>query len=220
MKKRIITISRQFGSGGRGIGKLLADRLDIPFYDKELIEMASKESGIDERIFKSDGEETGRFYQVIGAIGYALGSPAGGIYEYSINDQLYLVQSNIIEKIAEEGPCVIVGRCADYVLEDREDVLNIYLCAGIDERLRRVIDEYHVEDDAGGHHRGARQQREPSAHDMARAHNLRHRPRLSRHQRRGEAHPRACPRLRARRPLPRRERRGAGGEALLPAGLA
>lgn len=146
MKKKIITISRQFGSGGRGIGKLLADRLDIPFYDKELIELASKESGIDERIFKSEGEETGRFYQVLGAIGYALGSPAGGIYEYSINDHLYLVQANIIEQLANEGPCVIVGRCADYVLEDREDVLNIYLCADMDERLRRVIDEYHVED--------------------------------------------------------------------------
>lgn len=146
MKKKIITISRQFGSGGRGIGKLLADRLDIPFYDKELIELASKESGIDERIFKSEGEETGRFYQVLGAIGYALGSPAGGIYEYSINDQLYLVQANIIEQLANEGPCVIVGRCADYVLADREDVLDIYLCADMDERLRRVIDEYHVED--------------------------------------------------------------------------
>ncbi len=146
MKKKIITISRQFGSGGRGIGKLLADRLDIPFYDKQLIELASKESGIDERIFKSEGEETGRFYQVLGAIGYALGSPAGGIYEYSINDQLYLVQANIIEQLANEGPCVIVGRCADYVLADREDVLNIYLCADMDERLRRVIDEYHVED--------------------------------------------------------------------------
>ena len=146
MKKKIITISRQFGSGGRGIGKLLADRLDIPFYDKELIELASKESGIDERIFKSEGEEPGRFYQVLGAIGYALGSPAGGIYEYSINDQLYLVQANIIEQLANEGPCVIVGRCADYVLADREDVLNIYLCADMDERLRRVIDEYHVED--------------------------------------------------------------------------
>lgn len=146
MKKKIITISRQFGSGGRGIGKLLADRLDIPFYDKELIELASKECGIDERIFKSEGEETGRFYQVLGAIGYALGSPAGGIYEYSINDQLYLVQANIIEQLANEGPCVIVGRCADYVLADREDVLNIYLCADMDERLRRVIDEYHVED--------------------------------------------------------------------------
>ena len=146
MKKKIITISRQFGSGGRGIGKLLADRLDIPFYDKELIELASKESGIDERIFKSEGEETGRFYQVLGAIGYALGSPAGGIYEYSINDQLYLVQANIIEQLANEGPCVIVGRCADYVLADRDDVLNIYLCADMDERLRRVIDEYHVED--------------------------------------------------------------------------
>ena len=146
MKKKIINISRQFGSGGRGIGKLLADRLDIPFYDKELIELASKESGIDERIFKSEGEETGRFYQVLGAIGYALGSPAGGIYEYSINDQLYLVQANIIEQLANDGPCVIVGRCADYVLADREDVLNIYLCADMDERLRRVIDEYHVED--------------------------------------------------------------------------
>lgn len=146
MKKKIITISRQFGSGGRGIGKLLAERLNIPFYDKELIELASKKSGIDERVFKSEGEETGRMYQILGAIGYALGSPAGGIYEYSINDQLYLVQANIVEQVANEGPCVIVGRCADYVLEDREDVLNIYLCADMDERLRRVIDEYHVED--------------------------------------------------------------------------
>ena len=146
MKKNIITISRQFGSGGRSIGKMLSEKLEIPFYDKELIELASKESGIDERIFKSEGEETGRFYQVLGAIGYALGSPAGGIYEYSINDQLYLVQANIIEQLANEGPCVIVGRCADYVLADREDVLNIYLCADMDERLRRVIDEYHVED--------------------------------------------------------------------------
>ena len=83
---------------------------------------------------------------MLGAIGYALGSPAGGIYEYSINDQLYLVQANIIEQLANEGHCVIVGRCADYVLADREDVLNIYLCADMDERLRRVIDEYHVED--------------------------------------------------------------------------
>ena len=146
MKKKIITISRQFGSGGREIGKLLAERLNIPFYDKELIELASKNSGIDERVFKSEGEETGRMYQVLGAIGYALGSPAGGIYEYSINDQLYLVQANIVEQVANEGPCVIVGRCADYVLEDRDDVLNIYLCADMDERLRRVIDEYHVED--------------------------------------------------------------------------
>lgn len=66
MKKNIITISRQFGSGGRSIGKMLSERLGIPFYDKELIELASKESGIDERIFRSEGEETGRFYQVLG----------------------------------------------------------------------------------------------------------------------------------------------------------
>ena len=100
--------------------KLLADRLDIPFYDKELIELASKESGIDERIFKSEGEETGRFYQVLGAIGYALGSPAGGIYEYPINDQLYLAQAK--HHRAAGGKRALassIGRCADYVLEDR-----------------------------------------------------------------------------------------------------
>ena len=85
--------------------------------------------GIDERIFKSEGEETGRMYQVIGAIGYALGSPAGGIYEYSINDQLYLAQANIIEQLADEGPCVIVGRCADYVLEERGRCIEcIFVC--------------------------------------------------------------------------------------------
>ena len=77
MKKNIITISRQFGSGGRSIGKMLSERLGIPFYDKELIELASKESGIDERIFRSEGEETGRFYQVLGAIGFALGVVLG-----------------------------------------------------------------------------------------------------------------------------------------------
>lgn len=146
MKKKIITISRQFGSGGRGIGKKLAERLAVPFYDKELIELASKESGIDERVFKSEGEETGRFYQVLGAIGFALGSPAGGIYEYSINDELYLAQAHVIEQVAQEGPCVIVGRCADYVLSEREDVLNVYLCSDMEHRLQRVIEEYHVED--------------------------------------------------------------------------
>ena len=146
MKKNIITISRQFGSGGRSIGKMLSEKLEIPFYDKELIELASKESGIDERIFKSEGEETGRFYQVLGAIGFALGSPAGGIYEYSINDELFLAQSSIIEQVAEKGPCILIGRCADYVLEDRQDVLNVYTCADMESRLERVKDEYHVED--------------------------------------------------------------------------
>ena len=146
MKKNIITISRQFGSGGRSIGKMLSEKLEIPFYDKELIELASKESGIDERIFKSEGEETGRFYQVLGAIGFALGSPAGGVYEYSINDELFLAQSSIIEQVAEKGPCILIGRCADYVLEDRQDVLNVYICADMESRLERVKDEYHVED--------------------------------------------------------------------------
>ena len=139
MKKNIITISRQFGSGGRSIGKMLSERLGIPFYDKELMELGWYEWGLVEGGF-------GRFYQVLGAIGFALGSPAGGIYEYSLNDELFLAQSSIIEQLAEKGPCILIGRCADYVLEDRDDVLNVFICADLKSRLARVIDEYHVED--------------------------------------------------------------------------
>ena len=139
MKKNIITISRQFGSGGRSIGKMLSEKLEIPFYDKELIELASKESGIDERIFKSEGEETGRFYQVLGAIGFALGSPAGGIYEYSINDELFLAQSSIIEQVAEKGPCILIGRCADYVLRNRKDLVRIFIMADKDFRIKTLM---------------------------------------------------------------------------------
>ena len=109
--KTIITISRQFGSGGREIGKKIADQLGIPFYDKELIEIAAKESGMDKELFEEDDARTSKGFRLLGALGYSLGGPLSTITELSLNDRLYLVQEEVIKGVACEGSCVIVGRC-------------------------------------------------------------------------------------------------------------
>ena len=113
MKKTIITISREFGSGGREIGKKLAEQLNVPFYDKELIEIAAKESGLDKELFEEEDSRTSKGFRLLGALGYSLGGPLSTITELSLNDRLFLVQSQVIEQVAKEGACVIVGRCAD-----------------------------------------------------------------------------------------------------------
>lgn len=145
-KKTIITISRQFGSGGREVGKKLAEALGIPFYDKELIEMAAKESGIDEELFEDEEYRTSRGFYLLGAIGFTLGSPITSISEMSLNDRLFLVQSETIENIAEKGPCVIVGRCADYVLEEKHSTINIFIHASMKDRKERAIHSYEVDE--------------------------------------------------------------------------
>lgn len=145
-KKTIITISRQFGSGGREIGKKLAEALGIPFYDKELIEMAAKESGIDEELFEDEEYRTSRGFYLLGAIGFTLGSPITSISEMSLNDRLFLVQSETIENIAEKGPCVIVGRCADYVLQEKHSTINIFIHASMKDRKERAIHSYEVDE--------------------------------------------------------------------------
>lgn len=146
MKKNIITISRQFGSGGREVGERLAKELNIPFYDKELIELAAKESGIDQELFEEESETTSRGFHLLGAIGFTLGSPLTSISELSISDRLFLVQSQVIEQIASQGPCVIVGRCADYVLQDRNDVLNVFVHANMKDRVERAQYSYNVDE--------------------------------------------------------------------------
>ena len=146
MKKTIITISRQFGSGGREVGEKLAKDLGIPFYDKELIEIAAKESGMDPELFVEDDTRTSLGFHLIGALGYSLGGPLSTITELSLNDRLYLVQSQVIEQVAQEGPCVIVGRCADYVLSDRDDVLNVYIHANMNDRIKRAVHSYEVDE--------------------------------------------------------------------------
>lgn len=145
-KKTVITISRQFGSGGREIGKRLAELLDIPFYDKELIEMAAKESGVDEELFEDEEYRTSRGFYLFGAIGYTLGSPITSIGELSLNDRLFLIQSETIENLASQGPCVIVGRCADYVLEDKCDTLSVFVHANMKDRVERAIHSYEVDE--------------------------------------------------------------------------
>ena len=101
--KTIITISRQFGSGGREIGKKIADQLGIPFYDKELIEIAAKESGMDKELFEEDDARTSKGFRLLGALGYSLGGPLSTITELSLNDRLYLVQEEVIKGVACEG---------------------------------------------------------------------------------------------------------------------
>ncbi len=146
MKKTIITISRQFGSGGREIGKRLAEELQIPFYDKELIEIAAKESGINAELFEDEKYHTSKGYYLLGAIGYTLGTPLSSIAEMSLNDKLFLVQSEAIKHIAKQGSCVLIGRCADYVLSETKDVLSVFIHADMPYRKKHAIHSYEVDE--------------------------------------------------------------------------
>ena len=117
--KTIITIGREYGAGGRTVAKLLSDRLGIPHYDKEIITLAAEKSGLPEQTIRGPEQGSGKTL-----LSWFL--PRGPMSAY---DQAILAQANIIRKLAEEGPCIIVGRGADYILRDREDVLNVILYA-------------------------------------------------------------------------------------------
>ena len=144
---KIITISRQFGSGGREIGAKLAKKLEIPFYDNELITRAAKESGFTEAAFENAEKKASNSLLYSLAMGMnAYGNQDIGFTHLSLDDQLYLAQSNVIRKVAEEGPCVIVGRCADYVLREFANVVNIFIWADIEERKRRALTQYQLKD--------------------------------------------------------------------------
>lgn len=134
----IITIGRQYGSGGRLIGKQLAEELGVPFYDKELLTVASKESGINEELFVTHDEKpTNSFlYSLV------MGSYNGT--ELPLNHKLFLAQFDAIKKVASAGPCVIVGRCADYALEDFPNCINVFICADMQHRIERVTKLYNV----------------------------------------------------------------------------
>lgn len=126
----VITISREYGSGGRAIGERLAKELGVPFYDKELIFMAAKESGLSEEYIKKTEQMKSTSFL------YGLYMSA---QQLPMNDQIFLVQSKIIRQVAQEGPCVIVGRCADYVLRDDPNValVNLFVHAPLAARIRR-----------------------------------------------------------------------------------
>ncbi len=140
---KIITISRQYGSGGREIGKKLAEQLDIPFYDNEIITRAAKESGFAEAAFhRAEQKATNSLLYSIAMGLNSYGSQDFGYSNLSLDDRIYLAQSEVIHKLADEGPCVIVGRCADYVLRDHKNVVNIFIWASLESRVSRAVTSY------------------------------------------------------------------------------
>ena len=132
MKNRVVTISREFGSGGRTIGRELAARLGIPCYDEEVIEKLSERSGYSREYIKERGE----YAPASTWIGSALaGRDRNG---YSVADSLWRVQSDLIQELAEKGPCVIVGRCADVILRNEASLLRVFISANEADRIAHV----------------------------------------------------------------------------------
>lgn len=134
MKNRIVTISREFGSGGRTIGKTLAKELGIPCYDNELLQKSAQESGFDENYVREAGE-----YASGGYLSAAFSRRASGP---SNADYLWKVQYQLISELAQKGPCVIVGRCADYILRDKADCLRVFIHADLKFRAKRIVEVY------------------------------------------------------------------------------
>ena len=140
MEKKVITISREFGSGGRTIGRKVAEELGLPFYDKELVDQIALESGFAPKFVEEHGEH----------------SPSGSLFSYAFSPQgvpgimnglstadfLWNIQCNVILQLAEKGPCVIVGRNADYILKDRQDALHVYVFADTPYRAERIVRLY------------------------------------------------------------------------------
>ena len=135
--KTIITIGRQFGSGGKEIGIRVAKELGIPFYDKELLQAAAKKSGLCEKIFENFDERPKSLLYSIAMDSYMFSLPGAGAGD-SLEQQVYLATFNTIRHIADEGPCVIIGRCADYALADNPNHLSLFIHAPIEVRVERV----------------------------------------------------------------------------------
>ena len=138
--KTIITIGRQYGSGGHETGELLAKKMNIPLYDKEITKQAAAKCGMSEEVLaKVDETATSSFLYAISTGSYLMQSLyTGGNLEMPLNDKLYLAQTEIIQLAASEGPCIFVGRCADEVLRERKNIVRVFVYADMAFRRRRV----------------------------------------------------------------------------------
>ena len=141
----IITIGRQCGSGGHTIGKMVAERLGIPFYDKEIIKTVAKRSGLSEHTVEKEGEysTTSLLFNVAtrGISGFDVANKDNML----VRDIVNAYQTEYIMELAEKGPCVIVGRSADYILQDRENCLNIFIHGNLADRAERVVNEHGID---------------------------------------------------------------------------
>lgn len=138
---KVITITRQYGSGGREIGRKLAEAYGIPFYDNEIIAQAAKDTGFAEATFEKaeDKASNSLLYSLAMGMNVFTGQEVG-YTGLSLDDRVFLAQSKVIRKVAAEGPCVIVGRCADYILKEQENVVNLFIQAAPDFRISRSIE--------------------------------------------------------------------------------
>lgn len=143
MRNRVITISREFGSGGRTIGRKAAEKLGIPCYDQELIEEIAAQSGL-AKDYIAEKEEYAPYGSRL-ANALSIDRSFGGL---SVQDFLWSVQRKIILDLAEKGPCVIVGRCADYILQDKADCLKVFVHASMDKRAERIVKLYGEREEA------------------------------------------------------------------------
>lgn len=141
----VITIGRQFGSAGREIGEKLAEYFGIKCYDKELLTRAAKESGFcEEMIQNHDERPTNSFLYNLVMDTYSFGYNTSSFVDMPISHKVFLAQFDTIKKIAEEGPCVIVGRCADYALSDYDNVLKLFIYADEKTKVKRIMERYEL----------------------------------------------------------------------------
>ena len=140
MAKRIITISREFGSGGRFVGEEVAKKLGIAYYDKNVINEIAEKSGLSPEYIQENAELSPKK----GMFAYALAGR--DITGRSVEDMVYEAQRKVILELAEKVPCVIIGRIADYILKDRDDVLNVFIHGNMPEKTQRIIRLYNVEE--------------------------------------------------------------------------
>lgn len=147
MKHIIINIGRQLGSGGHDIGRMLALDFQAKYYDRELLNLAAKESGLSEKIFEQNDEKKGFFRGLLN-----LGSPhvsSGRVYNSGVSQEsLFQFQSEAIKKAANEGSCVFVGRCADYVLRNLPNTVSVFVTASMDYRVQQIMNKQHLDEDA------------------------------------------------------------------------
>ena len=141
MSYKVITISREFGSGGRTVGKQLAEKLGVPCYDREIIEKVALESGYDKKYIEEMGEYTN------GGLLNAIFTNRSYNYAPSNEDTIWKIQSDIIRDVASKSPCVIVGRCADYILRDNPEVLRVFVHASMKFRADRIVSVYGERED-------------------------------------------------------------------------
>lgn len=143
--KSIITIGRQFGTGGHEIGKKLAEKLGVNYYDKDLIKRAAQESGLCPEIMENNDEKpTNSFLYNLVMDTYSFGFTNSNYVDMPLSHKVFLAQFDTIKKIASEGPCVIVGRCADYALSDFDNVLNLFIYGDMDKRVEKIMNKYNL----------------------------------------------------------------------------